>query len=204
MKYKFIIAAALVAATVRCEDAATEISGPYVPPQVKGDDGRRLIWEPEPNAPKQPYEPDFSPDGMKVVVSYRNGIFGRDADVAILDLTTRELKVIIEGNSAKRPQWSPTGEWIAYESQHPGHSRTLWVVRPDGTDNHMVDLGNYARYVPHWGPAGDRIYFVGHYDSAREQVAVDAYPGKRVHLALAQVLGPTFYEVIELVLRRLV
>ncbi len=168
---KVALIAFSLAAVVNCEEAPAETEGPYVPPQVKGHDGRRLIWKPkgtrENPEEKQCYEPDFSPDGTKVVASYRNGVFGRDADVAILDLTTGEFKVVLEGNSAKRPQWSPTGEWIAYESQHGDHSRTLWLVRPDGTDNHKIELGIRLAYVPYWGPAGDRIYFVGPYE-ARE------------------------------------
>jgi|GEM_PF-1966262 len=168
-RYKILVIAVLAAAAVRCEEAATEVSGPYVPPQVKGDDGRRLIWKPkgtrENPEEKQCYEPDFSPDGTKVVASYRNGVFGLDADVAILDLVKGEFKIILEGNSAKRPQWSPKGDWIAYQSDHPSHfGRTLWLVRPDGSENHMLDLGNKSGYVPYWGPAGDKIYFVGLYE----------------------------------------
>jgi Tol biopolymer transport system component len=160
---KVAIIAFSLAAVVNCEEPPTEIEGPYVPPQVKGYDGRRLIWKPADEYEKQCYEPDFSPDGTKVVASYRDGIWGRDADVAILDLNTAEFKVVLEGNSAKRPRWSPTGEWIAYESQHPAHSRTLWLVRPDGSENQKVELGINEVYVPYWGPDGDKIYFVGHY-----------------------------------------
>lgn len=164
IRHKSFIIAVLAAATVRCEDAATEVSGPYVPPQVRGDDGRRLVWEPGAEDPKQPYEPDFSPDGTKVVVSYRNGIWGRDADIAILDLATRELKVILGGNSAVRPQWSPDGEWIAYQSNHPSHfGCTLWKVRKDGSENQKLELGTDWGYLPYWSPSADKIFFVGHY-----------------------------------------
>jgi dipeptidyl aminopeptidase/acylaminoacyl peptidase len=164
MRCKFIFIAVLAAAAVRCEEAPSEVSGPYVPPQVRGYDGRRLVWEPGAEDPKQPYEPDFSPDGTKVVVSYRNGVFGRDADIAILDLATRELKVVLEGNSAKRPQWSPKGDWIVYQSDHPSHfGRTLWLVRPDGSENHMLDLRNKSGYLPYWSYDGSRIYYVGDY-----------------------------------------
>jgi Tol biopolymer transport system component len=164
---KVALIAFSLAAVVNCEEAPAETEGPYVPPQVRGDDGRRLLWKPkgtrENPEEKQCYEPDFSPDGTKVVASYRDGIFGRDADIAILDLKTGEFKVVLEGNSAKRPRWSPTGEWIAYESQHPAHSSTLWLVRPDGSENQKLELGINEVYVPYWGPNGDKIYFVGHY-----------------------------------------
>ncbi len=164
-----LLFAVLAAAAVRCEDVATEVSGPYVPPQVKGDDGRRLVWKPKDEYEKQCYEPDFSPDGTKVVASYRDGVFGVDGDLAILDLKTGEFKLILEGNFATRPQWSPNAEWIVYECKNPGRpGRRIWLVKSDGSDNQKISLGDKARYVPYWGPGGDRIYFVGHYAEGRE------------------------------------
>jgi WD40 repeat protein len=164
--YKILIIGALAAAALQCEEPPAEVSGPYVPPQVKGDDGRRLIWKPkgtrENPQEKQCYEPDFSPDGTKVVASYRDGIWGRDADVAILDLKTGEFKVVLEGNSAKRPRWSPTGDWIAYQSDRES-APYIWLCRPDGSENHKLELGIKFVYVPYWSPTGEKIYFVGHY-----------------------------------------
>jgi dipeptidyl aminopeptidase/acylaminoacyl peptidase len=151
---------------VSCEDVPTyTLPGPYVPPPVKGDDGRRLLWEPKDEYEKQCYEPSFSPDGTKVVVSYRNGIFGRDADLAVLDLTTGKLNVIVKGNSAKRPAWSPTGEWIAYQSD-AGVGRYIWLCRPDGADHHRLEFKD--AFTPRWGPEGDKVYF-GYYLYPREK-----------------------------------
>jgi Tol biopolymer transport system component len=144
-------------AAVGCEDAPTStLPGPYVPPPVKGDDGRRLLWEPKDEYEKQCFEPSFSPDGTKVVVSYRDGIFGRDADLAILDLTTGKLNIIVEGNSAKRPTWSPTGEWIAYQSDAEA-APYIWLCRPDGSENHRLEF-RWA-WTPRWGRKGDKVYF---------------------------------------------
>jgi dipeptidyl aminopeptidase/acylaminoacyl peptidase len=155
----------LVAAAAYCAEIYTDSAGPYIPPPVQGDDGRRLLWKPkgtyENPEEYQCYEPDFSPDGRKVVASYRNGEFGRDGRVAILDLASGELKQIVIGNSAKRPDWSPTGEWIAYQSDNPSYiGRTIWIVRPDGTENHRLKF-NWA-YCPKWGPEGRRLYFLLH------------------------------------------
>ncbi len=156
-----LAAAALLVCTVQCQDITVNDAGPYIPPQIRGDDGRRLLWKPKPGE-KQCYEPDFSPDGTKVVVSYRDGPFGRDADLAILDLTNGAFKLILEGNEAKRPQWSPSGEWIAYETRaHYGSQ--IWIVKPNGSDNQPLPLGINEVYLPYWGPQGDKIYFVGHY-----------------------------------------
>ncbi|HUV87378.1 MAG TPA: hypothetical protein VMX79_09720, partial [bacterium] len=146
----------VIGGLVSCEDEpASTLPGPYVPPPVKGDDGRRLLWEPRGVEP-QCYEPSFSPDGTKVVVSYRFGIFARAADLAILDLTTGKIKVIVEGNCAKRPTWSPTGEWVAYMSDRES-ARYIWLCRPDGSEHHRLEFKN--AFTPRWGPNGDKVYF---------------------------------------------
>jgi dipeptidyl aminopeptidase/acylaminoacyl peptidase len=159
---------ALLATAVGCEDVPTPtLPGPYVPPPVKGDDGRRLLWEPKDEYEKQCFEPSFSPDGTKVVVSYRDGIFGRDADLAILDLTTGKLNIIVEGNSAKWPSWSPTGEWIAYYSDREA-APYIWLCRTDGTQHHRLEF-RWAK-TPRWSPEGDKVYFAYAYD-----------PGEKMH-----------------------
>ena len=168
-RYVLLLVVVLAAAAVvNCEEAPAETEGPYVPPQVKGHDGRRLIWKPkgtrENPEEKQCYDPDFSPDGTKVVASYRNGIFGVDGDLAILNLNTKEFKIILEGNYATRPQWSPDGKWVVYECKNPAPTgRKIWLVRADGSENQKLELGINEVYVPYWGPNGDKIYFVGHY-----------------------------------------
>jgi dipeptidyl aminopeptidase/acylaminoacyl peptidase len=154
---KPVILLALFATAVSCEDVPTStLPGPYVPPPVKGEDGRRLLWEPAGPADPQCYEPSFSPDGTKVVVSYRFGIFARAADLAILDLTTGKIKVIVEGNCAKRPTWSPTGEWIAYQSDGEA-APYIWLCRPDGSSHHRLEFKWV--WTPRWGPEGDKVYF---------------------------------------------
>jgi hypothetical protein len=109
----YFLALFIIGGVVSCEDVPTStLPGPYVPPPVKGEDGRRLIWEPEPGE-AQCYDPCFSADGKSVVVSYRYGYLNREADLAVLNLDTGELEVIVRGNCAKYPSWSPKGEWIA-------------------------------------------------------------------------------------------
>jgi len=159
----------VIGGLVSCEDVPTStLPGPYVPPPVKGDDGRRLLWEPGPME-AQCYEPSFSPDGTKVVVSYRFGIFARAADLAILDLTTGKIDVILEGNCAKRPSWSPTGKWIVYGSDSD-IAPYNWLCRPDGSEHHRLEFKN--AFTPRWGPKGDRIYFTYVYNAREKEYGV--------------------------------
>jgi len=154
---KLLVIFSVLASGVGCEEPLTTAPGrPYVPPPVKGDDGRRLLWEPAGPVDPQCYEPSFSPDGTKVVVSYRHGIFARAADLAILDLTTGKINVIVEGNCARRPSWSPTGEWVVYGSDSD-KAPYNWLCRSDGSENHRIEV-KWAK-APRWGSGGDRIYF---------------------------------------------
>ncbi len=49
------------------------------------------------------------------------------------------------------PAWSPDGQWIAYT-----HFRSIYLIRPDGTDNTLWHEGGE---MPEWSPDGLWIAF---------------------------------------------
>jgi Tol biopolymer transport system component len=82
-------------------------------------------------------EPSWNPDGRHVVYARRDGTGGPGyAYITVIDTHTSTRRTIATGES---PEWSPTGEWIAYQ-QDTGRASlpVIALVRPDGTGDHVV------------------------------------------------------------------
>jgi TolB protein len=115
-------------------------------------------------------EPRFSPDGSKIVfVRIRkaagNG-FQQEAVVIMNSDGTGVQQLTSDGIAAEHPTWSPDSQWIVFdvakESGHPaGSSLSIYLVRPDGTDQHLIYNGraNLPAYKPHFSPDGTKILF---------------------------------------------
>jgi Tol biopolymer transport system component len=105
--------------------------------------------------------PQYSPDGGRVVfMRTRPGIQPDGAGALfVVDAEGGRPDRITPWGSAFLDQgWSPTGEWIAFQRPYG----QLFLVRPDGTDLHRVDVslpqGSGARN-PSWSPDGAWIVF---------------------------------------------
>lgn len=102
--------------------------------------------------------PAWSPDGTKIV-------FNRSSPGAAFytinpDGTGESLLV---ANSGGRPDWSPLGDKIAYQSVD------IWVMAADGTGATPVTTDppthccDQSAYAPSWSPDGTRILFTQDY-----------------------------------------
>jgi len=109
----------------------------------------------------------YSPDGTRFAfIRQKCGSLpapDRDEEAALVvgDLATHKLTVVVESglrtHAGSQLSWSPDGAWIAYGTQ----SLALALVRPDGTEGHVVevDTGSAGVIGPAWSPDGSAILF---------------------------------------------
>jgi Tol biopolymer transport system component len=91
--------------------------------------------------------PAWSPDGSAIAFSRR---VGASSQVVLIDANGTNERVIATG---AWPVWAPDGSWIAFTTPTPvGELARLSVVRPDGTNEHVVETGlpGNASSFPSW------------------------------------------------------
>jgi TolB protein len=118
--------------------------------------------------------PDWSPDGAHMVFAYPVGpalelfVIGSDG------MNRRQLTNL--GKVATPAAWSPDGKWISFRltderywsdparmktiyADKPADKRPVWVIRPDGTDAHVIECLRFQCAIDGsraaWKPLGD-------------------------------------------------
>ena len=92
----------------------------------------------------------WSPDSTTMTVHME--IAKQDAGIWRIALDGTGLRQVTPpGQPASWMNWSPDGQWIAYQTDgaNPACARNrtaVWVVRPDGTDAHSIAEGALAAY----------------------------------------------------------
>jgi len=111
--------------------------------------------------------PAWSPDSRKIAWQLFGDQTGSDgwSGVAVLDLDALEVMLLhrypIPGGSTignYHLAWSPDGTWLAVANQAElaqDGTVSLWVMRPDGSEEHHI--GNGDR--PVWSPDGEALIF---------------------------------------------
>ena len=107
-----------------------------------GGEPERLTFEGEYNA-----RGVFSPDGRSVAMVHG----GNGYRIALMDLGSRNLKVLTRGRQDESPGFSPDGKWVLYISRDGG-SDQLSAVSVDGKTKQALDVRAGSVRGAAWSP----------------------------------------------------
>jgi TolB protein len=86
------------------------------------------------------------------------------ADIKIIDLTTRQTRVLITGGVNTYPAWSPDGRHLAFRRMLGETNSEVFVADSDGTN--ARNLTNHPAFDgwPAWSPDGQYLAFASNRD----------------------------------------
>lgn len=105
-------------------------------------------------------QPDWSPDGSKLVYTSTPGEFG-PANIFTIRADGTGLERLTSGNDYDlEPDWSPDGSLIAFSSDRAGNPNyEIYVMRPDGTGVIRLTNRSGSDGDPDWSPDGRQVAF---------------------------------------------
>jgi eukaryotic-like serine/threonine-protein kinase len=110
------------------------------------------------------YNPSWSPDGRRIVVSTEAGNNptgrGTTASLWVVEVQTGERKKIYDGD-AVMPRWSPNGHRIAFWGlpMLDSGQRDILTIPADGGEAVPVTSDPHLDWSPAWAPDGKFLYF---------------------------------------------
>ena len=96
-----------------------------------------------------------SPSGQ---IAYVSEGPGGDRYVVVLDIASKAVTRVGPGIRDGAPRWSSDGEWLAFDAETES-GRSIYVVRPDGTEGRFLRHSRSVNRDPVWSPDGLKIAF---------------------------------------------
>ena len=110
---------------------------------VHGGQPERITYEGDYNARGM-----YSPDGKSLCLVHGNG---GDYRIAVLDIASKQLRVLSAGNLDESPSFAPNGSIILYASQN-GEKSGLSTVSSNGKVKGNLHTAGSEMREPAWSP----------------------------------------------------
>jgi serine/threonine protein kinase/Tol biopolymer transport system component len=127
-----------------------------------------------PSSP-EPFQLTAGPMNLGDPVPSRDGrrIFAQGwrprGELVRYDSKSGQFVPYLSGISAMGLDFSPDGEWVAYND---GSDGTMWRVKVDGTQKLQLVFPPMLAYLPRWSPDGQQLAFFGHLPGEPWQIYV--------------------------------
>jgi len=135
---------------------------------------------------KRARDPDFSPDGKKIVFSLHEPMGDR---LAVVDVATKEISFLTEPEPyvvIDQPRWSPDGQSIAASVWRSHTRRNIEIFDTQGHSKRVTSNSTSLERHPSWDPKGRFLYYTSDQTGIDNIYRYDVHNGH--HEQLTRVL----------------
>jgi Tol biopolymer transport system component len=142
--------------------------------------------------------PDWSPDGTKIVFSRGVGQYwlfdSSGGYLYTIAANGASSPVALAAASGVFPRWSPDGTKIAVsDNNYDTGTDCIYTYSANGFNKQLVaEVGGYDLTYPSWSPDGSKIAFQQGYTNNTAIWTVDLTTGVETELAISNVIDPKY------------